>query len=178
MGSIEERLATVEGRLAALEGRAAQATGSAHVSGGGEALDDRHLSADWADKVVKRDLRGGQVPMIGRRYSECPAEWHTQMAAQCERSAEKNRNEVPIRLSKKVDKKGNLVPWHEQDSFEAKLHRAWAKRMSGGAAPAKASPPAEMPDYGSPDNGDELPFAVPHDVTPRHIRSRSRFERW
>ena len=104
-------------------------------------LADHQLENDWANKIVSKDPRRWTgESMVGRRYSDCSAEWHDSMAGLCEFKAQKGREETPVRL------KNNGRPWHESDAFEAKLCRAWARRIratrGGAAAATDAAEPA------------------------------------
>lgn len=101
----------------------------------GEAFPDARLSEVWADKEIKKDPPRYSGPtMVGRRFSTATAEWHETNASYLDWKAQKGREETPVRLNNKGK------PWHESDTFEAKLCRAWAKRLrAGSAAPASGS---------------------------------------
>ena len=153
MGAEEEilkSLARVENKLDRL--LSASASIAATVSDTPtDTFSDDKLHADWADKRVEKDLpKWGGESMIGRLYSECPAEWHNSASGLFEWKAKKGREESPVRL------KNNGKPWHEADTFAAKLHRTWAKRLRDRPAPA-ATREAEAPaDAG--DGEDQIPF--------------------
>ena len=137
---LEHRIATLEARIAKLESGA-----SATASGPEEALEDHHLDKDWARKTIKKDPpRWAGESQIGRTYADAPVAWLLDAAGLAEWKAKKGREESPVRM------KDNGKPWHESDTFEAKLLRAWAKRnagkTSGGAAISYA------------DEADEIPF--------------------
>jgi hypothetical protein len=144
----EERvLKALAGGLLKVMGGGAGATGSS-----GEALEDHHLSQSWADKEIKKDPPRYSGPtMVGRRYSEAPSEWHESNAGFYEFKARKGREENPVRL------KNNGKPWHEADTFEAKLCRAWGKRNAGRTLTG-APDPAESYGAGKTADDDVLPF--------------------
>jgi len=156
------RIAALEARVAALEvgnGRSA--------SGGGEALPDHMLNNAWADATIDKDppkYKGRS--QVGRRYSIAPVDWLESAAGFYEWKAQKGREENPVRLQTSGKNAGK--PWHEADSFKAKLLRAWAKRNANKpkAAPKQepeddfgAPAPAPADDFGGADyDNDPIPF--------------------
>ena len=113
-------------------------TGAA--SGSTEALDDHQLDKDWADKIVKKDPKRWDGPtQVGNRYSLCPPEWHDAQASLLAWKAQKEREETPPKL------RDNGKPWSESTEFEAKLSRAWAKRLRASPTKTTAAPIADDP---------------------------------
>jgi hypothetical protein len=112
-----------------------------------ELTDDFLDKQSWADKTVKKDPKrwtdDHKPSMVGKRYSEIPSDWHDVNASLCEWKAAKGREEVPVRLNDKGK------PWHESDTFDAKICRAWSRRNRG-----KKLPPEPKSDFAD----DPLPF--------------------
>jgi hypothetical protein len=158
------KIAVLEARLDALEagrGGASTSNGSSSgatngSSGGGEALPDHMLDNDWADSKIDKDPpKWKGRSQVNRWYSDAPPEWLRSMAGFFDWKADKGRKEVPVRLQSSGKNAGK--PWHEADTFKAKLLRAWAIRNERKAAqqprPGPAKPPASIPD-------DEFPFGA------------------
>lgn len=132
------------------------------------------LAKDWANKDVTKDCdEWSGDSQIGRTFSEAPSAWHLAMARSYEVSAERGRGQSPVR------KQNNGKPWHEADTFNAKLHKAWAARNEGKTAPPRQASPrlkgggdaADSFDFGSNAGGggdDEIPF----------VRNATLFGRW
>ena len=155
--SIEERMAAVEGRLAALESRANGNGGGAHASSA--ASSDADIDSPWGDPVVKfKAPKWTGEDEAGRKMSECSPEFLDSLAGyyswQARRDADENKTYV--------NKDGKTLPTAPLKLKDVARARAWAARIRAGrsgAAPAaaprapaaQAAPPAEMPDYGSPD---------------------------
>ena len=109
--------------------------------GSGDELDDSHLGKPWANKIVKKDpKRWTGTSMVGNRYADCPPEWHDTNAGFYEWKWRKGLEENPPRL------RDDGKPWYENDAFEAKLSRAWARRL-------RANPEAREP---APDDDTRL----------------------
>lgn len=149
------RIVALEARVAALESGASSAsTGGGSSSSSGreeEALPDHLLEKPWADKTIARDPKQWKGPtQVNRRYSRAPAEWLLMAARNMEFKAQKGREEVPVRLNNKGK------PWHESDTFEAKILRGWARR--------NADKPAPAPKPSSTSNDDAFDFG--HNVKP------------
>lgn len=140
------KIAVLEARLDALEGRSGGGGAPAPSSGGGaggssgDTLPEHVLENAWADRAITRDPKQWKGrTQVGRRYSQAPAEWLEMFARNMDFKAQKGREEVPVRLNNKGK------PWHEADTFEAKLLRTWAVRAKAKAAAAPAPPPAASP---------------------------------
>lgn len=148
---IMQRLAALEARVASLESGGARSSSSSDV---GEIrreqpLSDSQLSNAWADKKIGKDPKKWKGPsQVGKFYSRAPLEWLELAAEACEFKAYKGRQEDPPRL------KNNGKPWHESDSFEARILRAWAERRRKQPPPAPATPSATDKD------ADEFPFGA------------------
>jgi hypothetical protein len=140
---------------------------SAPAGNGGsrsDELSDSFLdSQPWCDRSISKDpKRWAGESMVGRRYSEAPSEWLEVMADALEFKAMKGREDPSPRLQTKGKNAGK--PWHEADSFEAKICRAWARRNKGKPAPAPkaagAVVDAEFDEAAPADAGDyvDTPF--------------------
>jgi hypothetical protein len=150
MGAGEEILRRLE-IIEAKVDRLLAAVPSAAASASGDALPDHQLDNAWADKEIKKDPKRYSGPtMVGLRYSQAPAAWHEAQASFLDWKAEQGRKENPVRLN------NNGKPWHEADTFEAKICRAWARRNSGRPMPAPAAPGASH--GGDFDSGGETPL--------------------
>ncbi len=123
-------------------------------------LDDSKLGESWADQEIRKDpplwISDGGESYVGKTMSMCPPAYLDALSDFFEWKADKGRKEDPPRLNNKGK------PWHESDTFNAKLARAWARRMRkqgpGKAAVRPAPKPAEaVPDFGPPAE-DEIPF--------------------
>lgn len=153
-----QRIAVLEARVAALESSKAPAAqqSSPGVRQTSEPLSDDMLHKSWADKRVKRDPpKWGGESKIGMLYSQVESDWHESNAGFCDWKAAKGAAEVPVRCNKEGK------PWHESDTFEAKLCRAWARRNQGGVAPQAVKSTVGDYDYGtsSTSNYDgDIPF--------------------
>lgn len=165
--TIEDRVRALEDFVATLRQAVVGGARSTDSSAGGpsaptrvEALADGLLDNAWADAKIDKDppQYKGRT-QVGRRYSLAPVEWLESAAGFFEWKAKKGREETPVRLQASGKNAGK--PWHEADTFKAKLLRAWAKRN---ANKPKAAPKQEEPedDFGAPvdDFGadDEVPF--------------------
>jgi hypothetical protein len=116
-------------------------------------IDDHQLENGWADKTIAKDPKKWKGPtQVGKRYSRAPLEWLELAAEACEFKAYKGRQEVPPRLNNKGK------PWHESDSFEARILRGWAERRRKQPAPAPTTKPAAT----APASGDadDFPFGA------------------
>lgn len=147
------RIAALEARVSALESGGAPSSSSASGSrsSGGipqvEPLNDAQLDKAWADKRISKDPKNWKGrTQVGRRYSNAPPEWLLSMAGFFEWKAQKGREEVPVRT------RDDGKPWHESDTFEAKLLRAWARRNANKPAPAPSPPKDDFGDPGGPDD--------------------------
>lgn len=153
-----QRIAMLEARVAALE--TGKLGSSPSQSTGGprpnlEALSDDMLEKHWADKVAKKDPpKWGGKSYVGVAYSQIESAWHESNAGFLAWKAEKGRAEVPVR----VNKEGK--PWHEADTFEAKLCLAWARRNAGGV---KAVSKPAAADYGYEEPRSSAPKAATGD---------------
>ena len=159
-------IAALRARVEALEaggGQSSSSSGGSAPSGGGDALPDHMLDNAWANKKITKDPKQWKgATQVNRTYSRAPAEWLEMMARNMDFKAEMGRKEVPVRLNNKGK------PWHESDTFEAKILRAWAKRNASKATAAPKSSPRnnDADDWGdssssapsAPDNDDEIPF--------------------
>jgi hypothetical protein len=149
--SIEDRVLLLEAKVAKLE--AGKPAAAAPSGGDGDALPDHMLSKSWANVRIRKDpKRWDGASCEGMLMSEAPPEWHDCNASFLDWKAAKGREETPVR----VNNKGK--PWHEADTFNAKLSRAWAKRLR--AHPPAPKPPPSEPTNGYGDQGgdDEIPF--------------------
>ena len=146
------KIAVLEARIDALEGGRRTDSGSGGgargPAGGGDALPDHLLENTWADRTIPKDPKQWKGrSQVNRRYSQAPAEWLEMAASNADFKAQKGREEVPVRLNNKGK------PWHESDTFEAKLLRAWANRARQRPAPA---PPKSAP--ADPGGDDDFNF--------------------
>ena len=145
-------MAAVEARL---NGAPAPASSQDNAATPTDTFADEKLDSDWADKAITRELpRWKGEPMMGRRYSDAPAEWHDSASGFYEFKARKGREENPVRV------KANGKPWHEGDSFTAKLHRTWAKRIRarGNASPAQPAVSSDEASVWADEPIDGVPF--------------------
>lgn len=142
------RLAAIEARLAALEGSGApRPQGPRAAPPEEEALSDRHLDKPWADKKIAKDPKDWTGPtQVGRAYSRAPVQWLEMQAAFYEWKANKGRTEIPVRL------RNDGKPWHETDTFEAKLCRGWAIRNAKKLAAKAGQEELPPPDGGGTDD--------------------------
>ena len=132
MASIEERLSAVEKRLSEMEGRLA----SGKSGGDGDTFSPDKLTASWADKTVRKLPKNWKHrDIVGCQYSDLSKEEALDLAGFHEWKAQKGREENPVRMD------NNGKPWHERDTFEAKLLRTWARYGGQDTKPAKASAP-------------------------------------
>lgn len=130
------RITILESEVAALKSGKGSAPGA---SGGGEALPDHLLDNAWADKTIGKDPKQWKGPtQVGRLYSRAPVEWLKMAANNMDFKAQKGREEVPVRMNDKGK------PWHESDTFEAKIMRGWAARNAN--KPATAPKPKSADD--------------------------------
>lgn len=112
---MEERIAALEARVTALESSKGKPAANTDTF----SLDK--LENAWADKEVKKVPSTWKLgDVIGKKYSELTPEEAQELAGFYEWKAQKGREEVPVR------KRDDGKPWHENDSFEAKLLRTWA----------------------------------------------------
>lgn len=163
MSDLEQRVAAIEAFVASLK----HAVGGApvagttqhrttHASGGGEVATDDLLNRDWADMEIKRDpKRWIGDSCVGRRMSECPADYLLEYASFHEWAGNKGKAEDPPRLDNKQR------PWFERDFLIAKLARGFAKRaaakpQNGAPRPRPAPAQAEFGEH--PDDDGEIPF--------------------
>ena len=131
---LQAELALLKARVDALE----QGRGAAPSSGngGGDTLPEHMLTKSWADKKISKDPKQWKGPtQVGKTYSRAPVEWLEMAANNADFKAQKGREENPVRL------RNDGKPWHESDTFEAKLLRTWAKRRAAMPQPVKAAPP-------------------------------------
>lgn len=150
MSAVEARLAAIEARLSALEARASTTTVASSGEPAADTFSPDKLQTDWADKIVGKDLpRWTGESMVGKRFSECPAEWHDSASGFFEWKAAKGRAENPPRL----DNKGK--PWHEKDTFMARLHRTWSKHLRDTPPKPAMSEPSTSDGEAF---GEDLPF--------------------
>lgn len=165
------RIAALEARVAALE---SGSVGTSTASNGDSSdvrrempIDDHQLDNSWADKKVTKDPKKWKGPtQVGKTYSRAPIEWLEMAAASLEYKAHMGRLENPPRLSNKV-RNGKPVPWHESDSFEARIIRGWVERKKkrGAAKPAPAAEPGGDDDFnfGANTKAPETPKDEPAD---------------
>jgi hypothetical protein len=108
-------------------GGSAGGNGAAPATGGDE-LPDRFLDSQaWSNKRISKDpKRWAGESMRGLLCSQIPSDWHEVQAEALEYKAQKGREDPEPRLQTKGKNAGK--PWHEADAFEAKIHRAWARR--------------------------------------------------
>lgn len=160
-------IAALKARVDALEAGGGGASSSSSGSSGDvrreDAFPDSMLEKPWADKSITKDPKKWKgATQVGRKYSRAPAEWLKLAAESFEYKAHMGRKEEPVRC------RNDGKPWHESDTFEAKLLRAWAERNAN-KKPAKSEsaddgfgggtskPPVDdFGDYGSSDS--EIPF--------------------
>ena len=167
------RIQALEARVNALEGARGGSSSSSSSSGDiprVEPLPDRMLDNSWADKKIDRDPKKWKGrTQVGRHWSQAPAEWLELAASSMEYKAEMGRREPSPRLQTTGKNAGK--PWHEADTFNAKILRAWAKRNASKPKPAPkqdqadddwgAAPAAAADDFGDYAGGadDDIPFA-------------------
>lgn len=141
-----QRLAAIEARLAALEAGGGAGTTSGGVTTGpaSEALPDHMLDNAWADKAISRDPKQWKgITQVGRTYSRANPDWLEMMAKNLDYKAACGRAEVPVRMNNKGK------PWHESDTFEARICRGWAIRNRAKKA-AAPEPEEQIEDDGPP----------------------------
>ncbi len=159
-------MSTIESRIAELESRITKLESGTHKtsSGGGETdtLKPEMLEQAWADKDIAKlpsNWKGRSLDVI-HRYSDLDAKEATDLAGFFSWKAEKGRNEVPVRMSNKLDKKtGQPVPWFESDLFTAKILRTWAKYGPNSTTKTNATGASR---YGTSGHG----ASAKHAVTP------------
>lgn len=145
----------------------------------GLAADDWALDGQYADRDVRKDpKRWAGESMVGRRWSECPSDYLRCLADLAEWKADQDAKSEAPKVSPKTNK-----PYYEYDRKDARLMRAWALRNEGGTEPTRAAPTGRKhappdADYGDALSDSDIPFALPHDVSPRHERRRCRWERF
>ena len=186
--SLEAKVAELEARIAKLE----SGTHKTASGGGGDTLPLSKLSESWAQKAVRRVPKNWKHrDVTGMQYADLTAEECLDLAGYHDWCAAKGAAEVPVRM------KNNGKPWHEADTFEAKLLRTHAAAKSGAPKPdtrfggqsgfgasAKHGMPPERDDTkvwdvgGGGDttdaiDGDKIPFIRSVDVG-----SRDRFAKW
>lgn len=156
------KIAVLEARLDALEAGGGGASNGGSSSGGGvprvEPLPDQMLENAWADQTIDKDppkYKGRS--QVGRRYSLAPLDWLESTAGFFEWKAHKGRNETPVRVQTSGKNAGK--PWHEADTFRARLLRAWAKRAAQKAA-AKPAPAPSAPAPNDPGGDDDFNFGA------------------
>ncbi len=157
-------IAALKARVDALEGSrgSGPSSGGGAPDGEGEALPDHMLDNAWANKKIGKDPKQWKGPtQVNRTYSRAPVEWLEMAARNMDFKASMGRKEIPVRLNAKGK------PWHESDTFEAKILRGWARRNASkpAASPtARAAPPPMADDeFGFGANAatgsdDEIPF--------------------
>lgn len=138
-----QRISILESRVAALESGKPASGGSPSSGGtrnGREPLSDDMLDRPWADKIAKKNPpKWSGSSYVGVVYSQIESAWHESNAGFLFWKASKGEAEVPVRCNKEGK------PWHESDSFEARLCLAWARRNAGGV---KAAPKPSVVNYG------------------------------
>jgi hypothetical protein len=144
-------LRRIEGKLDARPSTAGSS------EGGGDTLPLEKLSESWANKTVRKtSSRWKHRDVVGMKYSELTSEEALDLAGFYEWKAAKGREEVPVRMNDKGK------PWHESDSFEAKILRTWALSAKGKPPPAPKAPAADraFDGFGDGDSADseEIPF--------------------
>jgi hypothetical protein len=155
---LEQRVAVLEAVIAGIRavfgaGAIGVASKAAHTSEAGEVATDDLLNRDWADMEVRRDPKRWNGPsQVGKRMSECPADFLLEYASFHEWAANKSKSEPEPRL----DNKGR--PWYERDFLIAKLARGFAKRngakpVAAAVAAVKAAP---RPKFDEPE--EDVPF--------------------
>jgi len=118
-------------------------------------IDDAQLENEWANKKIAKDPRRWKGPtQVNRTYSRAPVEWLEMAAASYEFKAHMGRIADPVRMSNKV-RNGQPVPWHESDSFEARILRGWAERKKRAPPPPAAKAPPKQPTPPAEPGGDE-----------------------
>ena len=129
----------------------------------GDALADHLLDKEWADKVIQKDpKRWKGAPMVGRHYSEAPADWLDMAAGALEYKVAQAKQDPTPRLQPEGRKDAGK-PWYLVDEFEAKLVRAWARRnrQMPPAAESSAKAPTSQPSLSLAAGGhidDDIPF--------------------
>jgi hypothetical protein len=114
---------------------------SAPTANGGGIADDRELDSQFGDPTVKFDPKRWTGPsMKGRRYSECPSDFLTELASFLEWSA----------ANPKAGKDPKYADYDRKDAARA---RGWAQRNAGKRFDAPSGPGS----YGDEDTSD-LPF--------------------
>jgi hypothetical protein len=155
MSDLEARVVELEKFVASLR---AVLTGGQHrtVSNGvpqqgGEVATEDLLNKPWADMEIRKDPpRTNQPTSVGKRMSQCTAEYLEDYASFHDWKARKGREEEPPRLNNKGK------PWYESDELVAKVARGWAQRARERPAAKRAPKQAEMlaEDMGE----DDIPF--------------------
>lgn len=185
---IMARLAALEARVSALESGGSKSPSAQSPKKSGDTLPAHTLAQAWADKRVRKVSRTWQGrDIVGMHYSELTPDECEDLAGFLDWCAAKGREDNPPRINR------NGKPFYESDEFESKLLRTWAKYgasksasapygRSGAGASAKHAVTPEREVFDDAATGgdafatdDEIPFAVPFDVTTRHSRRGARW---
>ena len=138
--AVMARLAALEARVAALESGGASSGGSDEVRQE-QAIADHQLENSWARKTIDKDPKSYKGPtMVGKTWDRASLEWLEAAARSFEFKAHMGRKDVPVRMNNKGK------PWHESDSFNAKVLRGWLARKQKAKAAPKSDPKPADPD--------------------------------
>lgn len=155
--ALEKRVASLESFVAHLKGAMGvplNGASNAQAASNGQAaqrpaptqqnneLDDAKLAEPWADQEIRKDppmwIQNGGDSFQNQTMSMCTPEYLDALSDFFEWKAAKGREENPPRLNAKGK------PWHESDTFSAKLARAWARNKRKPVMQQRA-PKAEPP---------------------------------
>lgn len=97
-----------------------------------DAFPDHMLERPWADKTITRDPKYWDVEkhgsFVGKTYSQAPLDWLERMASLLDYKVQQEKKKEAPNL------KQNGRPFYEDDIFNAKLLRAWARRKAKNAS--------------------------------------------
>lgn len=159
--SLEERVSALESTLAAI----ARALGGASHGGStasaaeGAIADDRDLDSQYGDPVIKKDPTQKYWPgqsYVGRKYSQCPADYLEAMARYKDACAFMNEK----------DGSPDKLKYAGYDRKDGARARGWAQRIRSRAAVQAPLPrnggggvSAQHDDF-QPTDADDIPFIV------------------
>lgn len=138
-------LASIDASLKALVSR--QSAPQAAPANAPAVASDRDLDGPYGDPEIKardpRDWTG--APMLGRKFSQCPAEYLDLLAERFDYFAEKNGAGTEDEQKK--------ARYQRLDAARA---RGWAARIRAGVV--KPAPAEPAPTWAEPDDDDGVPF--------------------
>jgi len=155
-----ETLARIEARLDKLQDQAERAPRAQHAtaqhasgkSGGGEVAPDSDMDSQYGDPEIRKDPpKWAGESMVGKRYSQCSADYLLSLAGFLEWKAGKNESEGT------PDK----IKYAGYDRRDAARCRGWARRNANGASgqPAASRPADDFGrEAGADESDDQIPF--------------------